>query len=69
MAAQKDILLHCSMFVCFVVYLTTIFNNYDNVALNGWIGKDLEGNGRGLILRYDPSICLEGLRKPQKTSE
>jgi hypothetical protein len=28
-----------------------------------WIGKDLVGRGRGLILRQYPGICLEGLRK------
>jgi hypothetical protein len=26
-------------------------------------GKDLEGSDHGLILRYYPSICPEGLRK------
>jgi hypothetical protein len=31
-----------------------------------WIGKDMEGSGRGLILRYYPCICLEGLRKATK---
>jgi hypothetical protein len=32
-----------------------------------WIGKDLEGNCRGLILRYYPGIRLEELRKSTKT--
>jgi hypothetical protein len=27
------------------------------------IGKDVKGSGRGLILRYYPGICLEGLSK------
>jgi hypothetical protein len=31
-----------------------------------WLGKDSEGSGNGLILRYYPSICLEGLRKTMK---
>jgi hypothetical protein len=36
--------------------------------MNEWrIGKDLEGNGRGLILRCYPYICLEGLKKATKT--
>jgi hypothetical protein len=29
-------------------------------------GKDLAGSGRGLILRYYPGICLEGLRRTTK---
>jgi hypothetical protein len=33
-----------------------------------WIGKDVEGSGRGLILREYPRISLEGLRKLQKPS-
>jgi hypothetical protein len=31
-----------------------------------WIGKDLAGSSRGLILRYYPGIHLEGLRKTTK---
>jgi hypothetical protein len=27
------------------------------------MGKDVEGSGHGLILRYYPGLCLEGLRK------
>jgi hypothetical protein len=30
-------------------------------------GKDMEGNGRGLILRYYSDILLEGLSKTTKT--
>jgi hypothetical protein len=30
--------------------------------------KGLEGSDRGLILRYYPGICLEGLRKNTKCS-
>jgi hypothetical protein len=33
-----------------------------------WIGKDLVGSGRGLILRYYPCIRLEWLRKTRTTS-
>jgi hypothetical protein len=31
-----------------------------------WIGKDLEGNGHGLILRYCPGIAWRDWRKPPK---
>jgi hypothetical protein len=31
-----------------------------------WIGKDLVGNSHGLLLRYYPSIHLEGLRQTTK---
>jgi hypothetical protein len=31
-----------------------------------WIGKDLEGSFRGIILRYYPGIGLEELRKTTK---
>jgi hypothetical protein len=30
--------------------------------------KNLEGSGRGLIVRYYPSIRLEGLKKATKPS-
>jgi hypothetical protein len=30
------------------------------------IENNLEGRGRGLILRYSPGICLEGLREKTK---
>jgi hypothetical protein len=33
------------------------------VTSERWIGKDLEGSGRGPILRNYPDISLEGLRK------
>jgi hypothetical protein len=32
-----------------------------------WIGNELEGSGRGLILSDYPDICLEGLKKTTKT--
>jgi hypothetical protein len=31
-----------------------------------WIGKVVEANGHGLILKYYTRICLEGLRKTTK---
>jgi hypothetical protein len=33
------------------------------------IGKDLEGSGCGLILRYYPGISLWGLRKTTKSQD
>jgi hypothetical protein len=33
-----------------------------------WTEKDVEGSGRGLILRHNPGICVELLNKPRKTS-
>jgi hypothetical protein len=33
-----------------------------------WIGKDLEGSSRGLILSYYPGMHLERLRTPQNLS-
>jgi hypothetical protein len=53
----------------FIVYLTTLFSVADYLASNErvisgwWIGKDLEGSGRGLILRYHNGIRLKDLRK------
>jgi hypothetical protein len=35
-------------------------------VISDWIGKDVEGSGHGLILRYCLGICLEGLRKTTK---
>jgi hypothetical protein len=64
----------CINFYLFVVYLKMFFfSNYDYTPPNDrvisewWIGKDLEGSGHDLILRYYPGICLEGLRKTMKT--
>jgi hypothetical protein len=57
----------------FVVCLMTLFSNLDYIAPNEgmisewWIGKDLEGSDRVLILMYYPGIFLEGLRKVTKT--
>jgi hypothetical protein len=31
-----------------------------------WVRNKLEGSGRGQILRYYPSICLEGVNKTMK---
>jgi hypothetical protein len=33
-----------------------------------WIGKDLVGSGRGIILRHYPGIRLDGLRKTTNSS-
>jgi hypothetical protein len=33
----------------------------DRMIIGWWIGKDVEGWGRGLILRYYPSSCLDTL--------
>jgi hypothetical protein len=40
----------------------------ETIAWNGsvMIGKDLERSSCGLILRYYPDICPEGLRKTTK---
>jgi hypothetical protein len=51
---------------------TTLYSVTKTVSLNEkvmselWIGKNLEGSGRGLILRYHPGICLQGHRKSTK---
>jgi hypothetical protein len=34
--------------------------------MNDELGNEMEGSGRGLILRYYPSICVEELRKTTK---
>jgi hypothetical protein len=38
----------------------------DRMVSEWWIGMDLVGRGRGLILRYYPGIRLEGPRKTTK---
>jgi hypothetical protein len=67
--------LHISTYIydcLFVVYLTMHFHHWDYIASSKmvisewWIEKDLEGSGRGLILRYCPWIRLEGLKKTTK---
>jgi hypothetical protein len=35
----------------------------DRVMSEVWIGKEFEGSGSGLIVRYYAGVCLEGLRK------
>jgi hypothetical protein len=60
-------------FILLQFILRRPFSNYDYMASDErvisewWIGKDLEENGRGLILRYNPSIFLKELRKTTKT--
>jgi hypothetical protein len=63
-----------STFSCSTLILVLRWTRFaDYVASNKrvirewWIWKDLEGRGRGLILRYYPGIHLEGLRKTTKT--
>jgi hypothetical protein len=62
------------MFVCLVVYtLTTPFSDSDYIGPNEGViaesrnGKDVVGSGRGLIIRYYPGVCLEGLKKTTKS--
>jgi hypothetical protein len=56
----------------FVIYFTTPFRQLSiysvewQVICEWWIGKDFEGSGRGLILRYHLRIFLEELKKSTK---
>jgi hypothetical protein len=58
----------------YVVYFTTLFSVctlysvYDMLISEWWIGKEVKGTFRGLILRYSPGIRLEWLKKPQNPS-
>jgi hypothetical protein len=56
----------CSSF--YVAFSVTKNYTSSNVRAIGerWIGKYLEGSGRGLILSYCPDIRLEGLSKITK---
>jgi hypothetical protein len=36
------------------------------VLRDSWPEKNLQGSGRGLILRYYPGIRMEGMRKTSK---
>jgi hypothetical protein len=62
---------HC---ILFVLSVHSLFNDSyyivsnEGVISERWIGKDVEGSGCGLILRYYPSIRLEGLTKPTNIS-
>jgi hypothetical protein len=52
----------------FIIYFTALFRRLRlcSVGRKGdkwWTGKDLEGSGGCLILRYYPGIRLEGLRE------
>jgi hypothetical protein len=57
----------------FVIYLTMLFGDWlYKIEWKGgthewWIGKDLEGIGRGLILRHYSGIYLQGLKKITNT--
>jgi hypothetical protein len=53
-----------TLFILFVVYLTTLFSNEDYLASNEkviselWIENDLEGSGHGLMLKTTPEfVC------------
>jgi hypothetical protein len=46
--------------------VTRLYSVDDRVISKLLIGKDFAGSGRGLILRYYPSIRLEGQRKITK---
>jgi hypothetical protein len=69
---HKTVILLLLLVLLFVVYLTTLFRNSDYTMSNEmviserWSGKDFEGSGHGLILRYYPGIRLEGQRKTMK---
>jgi hypothetical protein len=53
------------LFICSLFY--GVFSLTKNIAISEWrIGKDLEGSGRGLILKYYSGIRVEGLRKTTK---
>jgi hypothetical protein len=57
------------VFVCLYFIQRRFFSDshytasYEGLLSELWIANDLEGRGRGLILSYYPSICLEELRK------
>jgi hypothetical protein len=48
--------------------VTRLYSVDDRMISGWWIGKDVVGSGRGLILRYYTGIFLEGLRKIKKTA-
>jgi hypothetical protein len=62
-----------TLFVC-VLFSDAYFSNAEYIASNKrvisekWNGKDLEGNGHDLKLRYYTGIHLDGLRKTTKKS-
>jgi hypothetical protein len=51
----------CSLFSDFF-HDSDYIASIEGVISELWIRKDVEGGGRGLILRYYRSICMEGLR-------
>jgi hypothetical protein len=44
----------------------TLYASDGWMMVNNVLEKDVEGSGRGLILRFSPGIFLEGLRKTTK---
>jgi hypothetical protein len=60
---KKPKLFVCSLFnEAFSVTQDYIASNEGEIN-EWWVGRELEGSGCGLIFRYYPSICLEGLRQ------
>jgi hypothetical protein len=47
----------------YVLSVPRLYSVDNRMTSEWWIGNDLVGSGRGLILRYYPGIRLEGLRK------
>jgi hypothetical protein len=59
------------VFLNWVAYITTLFQQLDYIASmmtseRRRIGKHSAGTVRGVILRHNPGIRLEGLRKTTK---
>jgi hypothetical protein len=59
----------CSLFNDDLSVTQDYFTSNEKVLREWWVGKVLEGNGRGLILRHYYDIRLEGLRKATKKPE
>jgi hypothetical protein len=58
----------CSLFKdAFKLLTQTMQRRMKGVTSKLWTGKDVEGSGRGLLLRQCPSICWRDREKSQKT--
>jgi hypothetical protein len=70
--APKKVVQRVCIFIYLQFILRSYFRNYDFTSSNErvmselWIGKDFDGNGRGLIWSYYAGTCLEGLRGTTK---